>query len=334
LFVERYYQLGQPGEGLSIPPRHYNCHIKKDTNADLVDLFIYVKRIPDNWDPTKLSDLPSVDEIAQMSRPEVVKHLSSFKAEIRKLDKNADYPKAGDFIIWDMRLAHQNGVVNRSKQVRQTFYHAYLPAGPLNEETINSIRHNREIGKHPEDFPKSHTFIEESKTPHKLYDIGNLLYNYTPWDDTTQISNNAPTYTLTENQIIFFRRYGYVVIPDCIPLVLILTLNQEISECFRNIAGIDTNNLLRSTKSQWKKIGGSFGGMIELFYCRSQEEIRQHCNPYWVIVQLLEQTWFHQQYRQLGYDHPYFDDFNPRHLWLYLDRMNYRLPEHMLRKNL
>jgi len=230
-----------------------------------------------------------------------------------------------------MRLCHKNGDQNKSKQVRQTFYHAYLPAIELNESTLIELRNNREIGKHPEDFPKSHSMIEVPYDRAPLDDLGHFLYNYTPWDNTTQITNNQPTYSLTEIQITFFRRYGFVVIENCIPQPLIASLNKEISDRLKSIAGIDTNNLLRSTKEQWKKIGGKFGGMLELYYCPSQDQIRQHPNPYWVIVQLLEQTWFHEQKRDLGFDHP-LGNLNPRHLWLYCDRMNFRLPEDILKK--
>jgi len=327
LFLERYYQLGHPGEGLNIPPRHYNCNIKEETNSDLIELFIYVKRIPKDWDHTKLPALPSRDEINKMdSRKEIVSHISSLKTEIRKFEGSADYPKAGDFIIWDMRSAHQNGVANNSKQVRQTFYHAYVPAGQINAETINGIRNNREMGKHPPDFPKSHAHIEDSFDRHVVGEIGNLLYNYAPWQENTRINDNNPTYYLTDTQINFFRRYGYVVIENCIPEIIIRRLNTEISNRFNSIAGIDTNNLLKSTKEQWKRIGTKFGGTIELYYCPAQDEIRCHLNCYWIIVQLLEKTWFDKDKKELGFDHP-FEDLNPRHLWIYCDRMNYRLPE-------
>jgi hypothetical protein len=331
LFVERYYQIGTPGEGLTIPPRHYNCHLKKGINDDLIDLFVYVRRIPEDWDPTILTALPTQQEISKMDRNQIVKYLTLLKSEIRKLEKTAEFPKAGDFIIWDMRLAHQNGTENLSKQVRQTFYHAYLPCAPLNEDTISKIKDNRDKGIHPDDFPKSHAHIEQKFERCTLSDLGNLLYHHSAWTNDTQITDNTPTYQLTPNQITFFRRYGFLVIPNCIPQPLIESLKNEIDEKFKVIAGIDTNNILASGKEQWKKIGGSFGGMIELFWCRFQDEIRQHPNPYWVIVQLYESTWFNQNHKELGYDHP-FMDINPRHLWLYCDRMNYRLPEDILRK--
>jgi len=259
----------------------------------------------------------------------VVKHISVLKTEIRRYEKVAEFPKAGDFIIWDMRLAHQNGVENKSKQVRQTFYHAYLPVGNLNLETIEEIKTYREQGRHPPDFPKSHAHIEEKFRRCDLNDLGNLLYNYTTWTDNTQITNNTPTYTLTPTQITFFQRYGFVVLEDCIPQQLVQNLKKEINDRFKSIAGIDTQNILSSTKEQWRKLGGNFGGMIEFFYCPSQDEIRQHPNPYWAIAQLLENTWFHQNKKELGYDHP-FDELKPRHLWIYCDRMNYRLPQNIL----
>jgi hypothetical protein len=297
----------------------------------LIDLFLYVKRIPPDWDPSKLSPLPSMDKINKMDRKQIVQHISLLKTEIRKFETTVEYPKIGDFIIWDMRLAHQNGVENNSKQVRQTFYHAYIPAADLNLDTINGIRNNREIGLHPSDFPRSHAKIEQRFDRCDLDDLGNLLYNYSPWENNTQITNNVPTYALTDIQISFFRRYGFVVIENCIPKPLIESLKFEVSDRLSNISGIDTDNILSSTKEQWKKVSRKFGGMLELYYCPSQDLIRQHPNPYWIIVQLLEHTWFDNNRSELGFDHP-LTGLNPRHLWVYCDRMNYRLPEDILMK--
>jgi hypothetical protein len=160
--------------------------------------------MPPNWDPSKLPALPSPEAISKMDRREITKQISVLKTEIRRYEKVAELPKAGDFIIWDMRSAHQNGIENKSKQVRQTFYHAYLPVGNLNEETIETIKTHREQGRHPPDFPKSHASIEEKFRRCDLNDLGNLLYNYRTWTDNTQISNNTPTYTVTPQHIAFF----------------------------------------------------------------------------------------------------------------------------------
>jgi len=168
-------------------------------------------------------------------------------------------------------------------------------------------------------------------SPTNLTPLGEFLYNYNSWESDSTVANSQPTIQLTAKQIAFFKRYGFVVIQDCIPLNLIDSLNTEIYEKLRGIAGIDPENLLASTKVQWNKVAGRFGGMLELYFLKGQEDIREHPNPYWATVQLLENTWFAQNNAEIGFGHP-IEGLNPRHLWLYVDRMNFRLPETIMEK--
>jgi len=205
-----------------------------------------------------------------MSRMEIVKWLHILQQE---LDQKSYYPQAGDYIIWDMRSAHQNGDENLSGHVRQTFYHTYIPCGDINLPTIEGIRTARRSGRHPPDFPKSHSSIEHKDyIPCPLTDLGDLLYCETAWSPDTVITENQPTFQLTTKQIAFIRRYGFLVIPECIPRPLIDSLNAEIDEELEKIAGIDTQNLLASTREQWKKVCGNFGGMLEFYLLQGQEK--------------------------------------------------------------
>jgi len=216
--------------------------------------------------------------------------------------------------------------------VRQTFYHSYIPSGDVNISTIEAIKSARNAGRHPPDFPRSHAGIEQTGyTPYPLTELGNLLYGETEWSHDTVITENHPTIQLTTRQIAFIRRYGFIVIPECIPLPLVDSLNAEIDELLEKIAGIDTQNLLASTREQWGKVCGYFGGMLEFYLLKGQERIRDHPNPYWAMVQILENTWFAENNTEIGYGHP-FETLNPRHLWVYIDRMNYRLPNEIMEK--
>jgi len=333
LFCEQYYAFSvDPSEGLNIPPRYYNCKLIRDINSDIISLFTYVKRIPDEWDETNLIKLPTQEEIKKMSRPVIAKWLDILYQELNTEDPKSAFPQAGDYIIWDMRLAHQNGNQNLSGHVRQTFYHTYVPSGDINLSTIEGIKSARNSGRHPPDFPKSHATIEHTVfTPDPLSDLGQLLYSETNWGPDTVVTENQPTIQLTAKQIAFIRRYGFVVIPECIPRPLINSLISEIDESLEKIAGIDTQNLLESTSEQWGKVCGTFGGMLEFYLLRGQDNIRSHPNPYWVMAQILENTWFAENRTEIGYGHP-FETLNPRHLWLYVDRMNYRLPEEIMEK--
>jgi len=143
------------------------------------------------------------------------------------------------------------------------------------------------------------------------------------------VSNTQPTFTLTTKHIAFYRRYGFLVIPNCIPRELTDPLRAEIKEKLWDIAKINTDDLLSSTSEQWSKVSGKFGGMLEIFFLKGQEKIREHPNPYWAIVQLFENTWFAENNKEIGFDHP-FKDLNPRHLWVYVDRMNFRLPKKIM----
>jgi len=230
-----------------------------------------------------------------------------------------------------MRIAHKNGDKNLSGNVRQTFYHAYLPCGDVNLPTIEEIKLARNIGRHPPDFPKSHATIEQNTYQlQPLSELGNLIYGETHWTETS-LAENQPTINLTPEQISFFRRYGFIFIPGCIPHSLIDSLNAEIHEKLLTIAGINSRNLLVSTPDQWSKVCGSFGGMLEFYFLRFQERIREHPNPYWVTVQLLENTWFAENNVEMGFYHPFLE-MNPKQLWLYVDRMNFRLPEEIADK--
>eukprot|EP01125_Pyxidicula_operculata_P011899 TRINITY_DN3895_c0_g1_i1.p1 TRINITY_DN3895_c0_g1~~TRINITY_DN3895_c0_g1_i1.p1 ORF type:complete len:437 (+),score=79.25 TRINITY_DN3895_c0_g1_i1:78-1388(+) len=329
LFIERYYQLMPPGVGTSIPLRSYNCGLEEES-ADILPFFAYVKRIPEDWDAKKLTTLPTTEQIQAMSRQEVAKWLSVLYKEIRSFEKSADYPRTGDYIIWDMRLPHQTGVHNRSNQVRQTLYHALIPSVSCNVDITQKQRNNRDVGLHPPDFPKLYVDLEQSDgyTPFDLNQLGTYLYGYESWPSGQDLGHltEGSDFKLTQQQIDFFQRYGYVVIPNCIPQQLIDGLQEDITN-FLGRRGIDVNDLENSDKRNWNKVCGIFGAMLEYYYAPHHEAIRQHPNTYLATSQLLKNTWASTNKKELGFWHPFEEELNPEKLWIYIDRMNYRVPE-------
>jgi len=135
--------------------------------------------------------------------------------------------------------------------------------------------------------------------------------------------NTDVTLTLTDTQIRFFKRYGYVVIPNVIDASVTSELSQQMRDFVQEVGGIDINKKSTITADNWKKVGAPFGGMLECYWRTSMEKIRQHPNPYWVTVQLIEKTW--ASGTEEGFVHP-FGSLNPKQLWLYVDRCNFRFP--------
>jgi hypothetical protein len=85
----------------------------QEHNADLMEGFVYVRRIPKNWNWQQLPKLPSQDQIKELgTRSTVVADAStnhSFRQEICNWIKSlqqeletekGELPREGDFIIW------------------------------------------------------------------------------------------------------------------------------------------------------------------------------------------------------------------------------------------
>lgn len=244
----------------------------------------------------------------------------------------------------------------------------------------------RTRGQHPPDFPKKWSQLEtEGYQPHPLTALGKLLCNYRDWaehdemekekhKDTQkyweegQMEELKKIYPVTDRQVAFYRRYGYVVLPDAIPKDLTAQLREE-TKVFLLKKGIDVDDLSTVTREKWATVSGTMGGMLELFWLPAMESVhpplplpafssplfkslhvqtnRLDSTQYPTLLQynylriLGPKAMVHSAHKQNtsgltlirnlsepGFTHP-FGPLNPRHLWLYIDRQNLRFPRHI-----
>jgi len=335
LFAVAYYKLGVKNEGLNVARRgSYSCYLFQKLNPDLMDKFTYARRIPKNWNPEKMEKIPSIEEINKMTRKDISNWLEKLKKEL-EVELDDTIPQEGDFILWDSREAHANGDRNNSDQIRQTFYHAYLPDVSVNRESSKKIRLARETGMHPPDFPKKYADLEmPGYKKFNLSNLGKKLYGYDSWrsDETLDTKEGKKeeeeegVIKLTSREIEFYKRYGFLVVENVIDRSITSGLRDEI-DAFVKRFGLDISDISTVNPETWSKVGEKFGGMLELYWLPKMEEIRQHPNPYWVAVQLLENTWSSGTVPH--FEQP-FGKFDPRHLLLYVDRTNLRFPNKLV----
>jgi hypothetical protein len=301
----------------------YNTKLSKSHDSEILKT-VEVQRIPPKWDVKDFDSKLSND--SKKSFKEIVSCIQ----ELTKEHENLPFEpyKEGDFIIWDIRAAHCNGETNKTDSIRKTFYVAYLSA-EMQDKNVNYdlVKHQRECwksGVHPRDFPKTWSKIEMEKyKPFELSDLGKCLHGLEKWpkEDKKLIES----FPLTQTHVDFFKRYGYVVVENAIPKELTESLKKETDLKIKEITGLDSDSFEKNfNEKSWSKVAGSFGGMIELFWLKSMEEIRQHEHLYSITVQLMNQTWASGE--EIGFEHP-FGKLESHKLWNYVDRQNYRFPE-------
>ena len=108
----------------------YNVKLSEKFDNDILNPQ-EIKRIPKNW---KLSDFPSeysLDEKKDLKFNEIVKNIQNLSKEHENLKSNLY--EEGDFIIWDFRSAHCNGIENKTNSIRKTMYVGYLTADVFNK---------------------------------------------------------------------------------------------------------------------------------------------------------------------------------------------------------
>eukprot|EP01080_Neovahlkampfia_damariscottae_P010256 gene10256-2675_t len=321
-----YYKKHPSGDhGRNLPrwgPHNTKLSIKHDSKILHPQ---EVQRIPPKWN---LNDYKSeYTNNGKKSFEKIVENIQKLSKEHENLPF-IPYEE-GDFIIWDIRSAHCNGDENTTNSIRKTFYHAYLLGEPddenLNHELVKHQRECRKTGIHPKDFPKTWAKNEcNSYKPIELSNLGKCLYGFEKWNkkEDEKLTNKFP---ITQTHIDYFKRYGYVVIENVIPKELTKSLKIETDEKIKEITGIDMSDFEKNFDiKKWSNVAGSFGGMIELFWLKSMEEIRQHENLYSVTVQLMKSTWAEGD--EFGFEQP-FGKLDSHKLWVYVDRQNYRFPQ-------
>jgi hypothetical protein len=325
--IKRYYETeGIPMEGLNIFMKGpYSHQLYKSRNSDLLDKFVYCRRIPKNWSLKGKFSFPDKDEIEGFKRSDIAKFAKKFQKELE--EELGELPKAGDFILWDIRAVHKNGDRNDSKQNRATFYHAYLIGDHKpNLPILKKIVECRKSGIHPADYAKKWQKLEsDGYEPYPLNDLGKKLYNYMFVEskkNIEEIEDFEENFKLSQREIDFFQRYGFVVLENIVPRSDAIACKNEIERFFSK-KGIPFQNPEKITCGQWSKVASTFGGCVELYWLKSMEKIRQMQNPFEATKQLLANTWASGSLE--GFEHP-FGKLNPDNLWLYIDRCNYRFP--------
>lgn len=145
------------------------------------------------------------------------------------------------------------------------------------------------------DFPQRWAHIEQANyQPVTLNALGRRLYGQEQWkgdeainqrikdvqlNSTPAVSNsgfneedvlNEYTVALSDTQVAFFQRYGFVVIENCIPKTLTSALKQQISDKVFELSGIHLKDVRTTvTYERWAKIASSFGGMLDITFLLS-----------------------------------------------------------------
>eukprot|EP01080_Neovahlkampfia_damariscottae_P010016 gene10016-2335_t len=332
-WCEEYYKKHSKG-------RHgfyssYNVKLTEEFDGDILNPQ-EIKRIPKNW---KLSDSPakySFDEKKDLKFEDIVKNMQNLSKEHELL--KSDLYEEGDFIIWDFRAAHCNGIENKTDSIRKTMYIGYLTADvfttdrkhmniPIIEDQITC----RKTGEHPSDFPVKWKSIEKNNyEPFELSELGKKLYGYEKWENKENEKLTKSFKNLTQTHIDFYKRYGYVVIENVVSKEATQKVKSETDSFILKHCSIDMNKYQdKLTFSKWNKVSGTFGGMIELYWLNSMEEIRQNEDLYSIVVQLMKETW--ESGETNGFRHP-FGKIESHKLWTYVDRQNYRFPTEFIEK--
>ena len=138
----------------------------------------------------------------------------------------------------------------------------------------------RATGHHPPDFPKKWSQLEvEGYQPSTLSPLGELLYGVKDWkenDDSKETfgweEELKKVYPITDRQVAYYRRYGYVVLENAIPKDLTAQMREE-TKAFLLKHGMDIEDLNSVTREKWATVSGTMGGMLEIFWSPTMEAV-------------------------------------------------------------
>ena len=339
--AERYFpamdQKVRNGKGFRVKSpwiSSYHIRFNQEEDEPLFEMVRKVKRIPQEWKApspsSELTKLENADEMLDYMRKIVKEHDALEYVPIKK----------GDFIFFDNRTAHRNSDANHMDRPRSVFYHAYSCTDPVNRNTIEKLREKRKTFEHPDDFgtkfrvEQMYLHPENDLVP--LTPLGECLYNEKPYDSIMEENGENSSilsqilkendHFLTQKHIDFFHRFGYVVVENCVPDQ---DCDQLLNELFKysSLAGcpisFDGNSVSRV---QFSNIGGGFGSMVEFYYLPMQQKMRMNPALYTSTVKLLSHTWGSKTANDWNVPYACPLEIDSRKLWLYIDRMNFRLP--------
>ncbi|KAF0975007.1 hypothetical protein FDP41_005760 [Naegleria fowleri] len=305
---------------------------QKEEDEPLFEMVRKVKRVPPNWNAPP----PSAELLQPMNADDCLDYMRKMVTEH---DAIPYHPiKKGDFLYFDIRTAHRNSDANEMDRPRSVFYHAYSVAHRVNERTIETLKQKRKNFEHPDDFNSKFKMEQQVLSVEKdlipLTPLGQCLYNERSYktllqpDDQIQPILNQHS-RLTQRHIDFFHRYGYVVVENVVS-------DEECDQLLNELCHYSTQagcplsmNAKTVSQSDFANIGGNFGAMVEWYYLPMQQRLRQHEGLYATTVNLLANTWcattpnaYH-----VPYECPFAEHLDARKLWLYVDRMNFRMPD-------
>lgn len=314
----------------------YVARFTRGVDDWILDQIVKAQRIPDDW------QLPMQQNGAAAAAPPATAHecllyCKSIAREHRSLTFKPI--EAGDFVLWDMRTPHQNSESNDTNTVRSVFYHAYMVAEPseINEARIALYANYRLKLRHTPDFASKWADLERDGEVLPLdTKLAKALYNEIEWNELDQpLQQNGNVVSdidqlignygqlLTDRHIAFFKRFGYVVVEGAMPRQQATKLyNEAIQFCKKK--GCDLLDPSSLGAKEYERIASQFGGTVELFYLEEQQRIRLDETMYAITAKLGAETW---NTNQGPFTHPFTNqNFDSRKLWLYIDRMNIRLP--------
>ncbi|KAG2392554.1 hypothetical protein C9374_011279 [Naegleria lovaniensis] len=311
----------------------YHIRFNQKEDEPLFELVRKVKRVPRDW----TAPPASTELLSTMNANDCLEYMRKI---VKEHDAIPYHPiEKGDFIYFDIRSAHRNSDANEMDRPRSVFYHAYSVAHRVNEKTIESLKEKRKIFEHPSDFNSKFKMEQQLLNVEKdlipLTPLGQCLYNERSYktllqpDDQIQPIVNQHS-RLTQRHIDFYHRYGYVVVENVVSDADCEQLLNELCQ-YSAKAGcpLSLNSNSALSQSDFANIGGNFGAMVEWYYLPMQQQLRQHEGLYATTVSLLANTWCAKTPNayHVPYNCPFADHLDPRKLWLYVDRMNFRMPD-------
>ncbi|EFC42716.1 hypothetical protein NAEGRDRAFT_58505 [Naegleria gruberi] len=344
-----------------VSPYHVKFVENDKEDSPLFELIRKVKRVPKNWSPpskevTRLEIDSDQDQVDQY-----IKYLKEIAKEHDKIPYEPI--QRGDYIFFDIRMPHQNSKFNYMSYPRCVFYHAFEMAHPINMKTVESLRVKRKTFETPNDFSSEFQLEKKFMDPNNpehlipLTPLGECLFREknhsqtlfsknTNEDPSSQFDEmyNKHSQLVTQRHLEFFHRYGYVVIENAISKDVCNQLLNELGEYSKKAGcGLPVESIIkkqklsaRPSKEEFRNISGPFGSMIEYFYLPTQQRLRMNEALYCATVKLLANTWccnleVSTQFQEGSipkwkYQCPIEKQLDPRKLWTYVDRMNFRFP--------
>lgn len=312
-----WYVLTWNGTPKPVGEWGFTVKIDRDQDRPIIDRFRVAHRIPTGWSADGLPEPPLFETTA-----DVIAWLDRCQTELSAQPVRP--VQAGDYVLWDPRMAHANGASNTSSVVRRCMYHAYVPAIGAHAALRSWILDRRRQGL-------LRAEVRWGKSPdHQPLPLSpgfeRMLYGLEPWKLPLPGPQPDPP-LLTEAHHAFFRRYGYVVVEGVIDADTVNRVNLATEDFIKEHSGVDVHRPQQTlTAQRWSKVGDSFGGMLQTEWLTEMERIRLMKRPYAATVELLRSTWYQ---RTVPFEHP-FDDLDPEKLWSYPDRQNFRWPDAVL----